>query len=334
MKRRDFVKYLSLFAGGLILSLSLVACKSDDSKSVRFGISTDIHHNIIHDAEKRLTEYLAEMEAQEVDFIIDLGDFCHPVEESEKFAEIWKSSTLEKYNALGNHEMDLGTKADFIQFVGMKNRYYSFDMGDFHFIVLDPNNLKIEGEYIPYENANFYKPGDQRSHVDPEQLEWLKKDLEQTDLTCIVFSHQSFDNEGSSKAGQVREILEEANKSAGFQKVVAAFNGHDHTDYTSNINGIHYVHINSMSYIWVGDNYMYPERFSEEINRKRPNLKKTVPYLDPLFALVTIDENTIRIEGRETSFMPPGPEELGMNLEEMRSPKVPKISDRILSYER
>lgn len=334
MKRRDFVKNISLIAGGVTISYNLGACLPVNAP-ISFGISTDIHNDIIHDGELRLKTFLAEMESKQVDFVIDLGDFCHPVEESKKFAGLWKSSNLKKYNTLGNHDMDLGTKQDFMDFVGMKKKYYSFDNGDFHFIVLDANNLKIGGEYIAYSHANFYKPSEQRAHVDPDQLEWLKEDLGKTKKMCIVFSHQSFENKNACQNQQeVRAIFEEANKEAGFQKVIAAFSGHDHTDYSKEINGIHYVQINSMSYNWVGEKYKCTERFSDEINKKRPNLEKTIPFKDPLFAHVTVGNGTIKIEGVESSFIEPGPEELGMDLNEKENPFVPKISDRTLTVKK
>ncbi|MCT4589493.1 MAG: metallophosphoesterase [Carboxylicivirga sp.] len=332
MDRRNFVKNMSLLAGGVVLSYPALA-KSGRSGSVKFGISTDIHNDIIHDGEQRLKKYLVEMKSNNVDFIIDLGDFCHPVEESKQFAKIWKASPLEKYNVLGNHDMDLGTKNDFMRFVGMEKRYYSFDKGDFHFIVLDPNNLNTDGRYIPYEHANFYKPTEQRAHVDPEQLEWLTEDLEQTDKLCIVFSHQSFENAGACQnQEEVRQIFEKANLKSGHPKVIAAFNGHDHTDYAKEINGIHYVQINSMSYKWVGNKYKYPERFSDDINKKRPYIDKTIPFKDPLFACVTISNGKIVVEGVESSFIEPGPEDLGMDLSERQNPFVAKISDRKLKY--
>ena len=333
MKRRDFVKNISLLSGGVVLSYPAFA-NTKGKDTVKFGISTDIHNDIIHDGETRLTKYLADMKAQKVDFMIDLGDFCHPVNESKTFAEIWKESPLEKYNVLGNHDMDLGTKDDFMRFVGMEKCYYSFDKGDFHFIVLDPNNLYVNGRYIPYANANFYKPSEQRAHVDPEQLEWLKKDLEQTNKQSLVFSHQSFENKGACQNQDiVRTIFENANKNAGYQKVIAAFSGHDHTDYAREINGIHYVQINSMSYKWVGNKYKYPERFSEEINKKRPNIDKTIPYKDPLFACVTIGAGKIIVNGVKSSFIKPDPQELGMDLSGRTKPFTAEISDRKLKYE-
>ena len=99
----------------------------------------------------------------------------------------------------------------------MPGRYYSFDKGDFHFIVLDGNNLFDEGKYIPYNKANYYVDSRKRAFMDPEQMEWLKKDLAATTKRCILFSHQSIDR-AMNNGYDVRDILEAENKRAGLQK--------------------------------------------------------------------------------------------------------------------
>lgn len=333
MKRREFVKNLSVVTGGIFLSRFVTGCNIS-SDVIRFGISSDIHKDIMHDASWRLKSYLKEAKKQNVDFIIDLGDFCHPTLENNDFLKIWDEMDLKKYRVLGNHDMDKGSKQDFMNYVGMDQRYYSFDQGNFHFIVLDPNNLLIDGKYVPYGHANFYRPTEQRAHVDPQQLEWLRRDLENTDKHCLVFSHQSFENPTACQnRAKVREIFESANKLCGFKKVVAAFSGHDHTDYAKEINGICYVQINSMSNQWVGDKHKCPQRFSPEINKNNPYLQYTTPYKDPLFAIVTINNGEINIDGIQSSFIEPGPDKIGLESGIFcNMPLVARVSDRVLKY--
>ena len=52
--------------------------------------------------------------------------------------------------------------------------------------------------------------------MDPEQLEWLRKDLMSTDKRCILFSHQSIDTEMENRE-QVQRVLEEVNEKSGFK---------------------------------------------------------------------------------------------------------------------
>ena len=47
-------------------------------QTVKFGVFTDLHLEIMHDGERRLTEFLDRMKKENVDFIIQLGDFCYP----------------------------------------------------------------------------------------------------------------------------------------------------------------------------------------------------------------------------------------------------------------
>jgi calcineurin-like phosphoesterase family protein len=333
MNRRSFLKNISFAFGGLALS-SNTACTAFQNKELKFGLSTDIHKDIMNDANQRLEAFITHARHQNVDFIIDLGDFCHPTEENKGFVDIWNSWSGAKFNVLGNHDMDKGTKQDFMDFVGMKEKYYSFDQGDFHFVVLDPNTLKIDGEYIPYEHANFYKPQEQRAYIDPQQLEWLEQDLQSTNKHCIIFSHQSFENPASCKnQKQVRELFEKENRRAGFHKVAAAFSGHDHSDYSKEISGIHYVQMNSMSYSWVGDKYKCPERFPEEVNEAYPLMKYTLPYKEPLYAVVTIKDGHIGIKGVDGTFIEPGPEDVGLSEGTANGlPLAAKISDRTLSF--
>ena len=200
------------------------------------------------------------------------------------------------------------------------------------FVVLDPNNLLHEGKYIPYGHANFYLPSEQRTYVDPEQLNWLRKDLTQTNLPCIIFSHQSMENRTACQNQEkVRTILEEVNAQSTHPKVIAAFSGHDHTDYVKTINDIHYIQINSMSYKWVGSKYSHLDRFSGDINKKKPQLRNTLPYRDPLYALVSIGQGKIDILGLRSDFIKPGPEDLGIDLSLSNKPMVPYISDYQLS---
>ncbi|WP_435895878.1 hypothetical protein [Oceaniferula spumae] len=88
--------------------------------------------------------------------------------------------------------MDKGSKADIQKLWGINKRYYDFDLNGWKFIVVDMNNIKKDGQYIPYANANFYVNGSMRSWPDPEQLEWLDETLEKTNLPVLIYTHQPF----------------------------------------------------------------------------------------------------------------------------------------------
>ena len=125
--------------------------------------------------------------------------------------------------------------------------------------------------------------------ISQEQLDWLEKDLDQTQLPTIVFCHQGLDNDfgGIYNGTQSRLVLERANEKAGFNKVQVVFSGHHHQNYHNLINDIHYVQINSMSYQWLGDKYK-KVRYSEAVDETHPWIKYTAPYKDPIWADVEI----------------------------------------------
>lgn len=312
----------------LLVCLGFAACQKE-TKPVTFAVVSDLHQDIAHDAEERLSTFLRAANDNQVDFIIELGDFCMPKEENKPFLKRWQDYAGEKYMLLGNHDMDNCSKEEVMQFIGMNNRYYSFDKGDFHFIVLDPNNIYDGEKYIPYENGNYFGYGEKVSYVDPEQVEWLKKDLQSTDKRCIIFSHQSFECSSQNRE-DIRKIFEDENLRAGYKKVAVAFSGHDHTNYMKEINGIAYIQINSASNQWVGEKYACPERFSDEINQKRPALKYTLPYKDALYGIVTLTGDGMQLKGVKSEFIAPGPEELGIT--DRPQPLVPWIEDLQLTF--
>lgn len=312
----------------LMICLGVCSCQKE-TKPISFAVISDIHQDIAHDAEQRLNTFLQTAAEKQVDFIIELGDFCMPKEANKPFLSLWTNYAGEKHMVLGNHDMDNCTKEEFIQFTGMRDRYYSFDKGDFHFIVLDPNNIYDGETYTPYQNGNYYIAEEKISFVDPEQIDWLKKDLQATGRRCIIFSHQSLECSAQNRE-EIRKILEEENQRAGYKKIPVAFSGHDHTNYMKEINGIAYVQINSASNQWVGEKYACPERFSDEINQKRPAVKYTLPYKEALYGIVTLTGKGLDLKGIKSQFVAPGPDELGIT--DRAQPLVPWIEDLQLSF--
>jgi predicted phosphohydrolase len=319
------MKFLNLIV--LLLFLSIISCSKD--KKIRFAVCTDVHQDIIYDAPDRIKSFVKEAKNRKVDFIIQLGDFCFPINENKAFIDIWNSFPGEKYHVLGNHDMDRSSKQETMNFWGMKRPYYSFDKGAFHFIVLDPNFILLKDTYIDYENGNYFAHPKTKAIIPPDQVEWLKRDLSKTNKLVVVFSHQQLIGHGGVRnKEEIRKILEDANISK--QKVIACFNGHRHDDNHKVINGIHYIEINSMSYKWVGEKNARKERFSEEINAFRPELKNTIPYAKAIYGIVEIDPaGSLTIKGKHGEFIPPGPEELGIKEESRQSPS---ISDRHLKF--
>ena len=329
MKRRSFLAA----SGTAALSLVLPVAPTGRSESITFGLVADAHQDIMHDAEPRLEAFVAAAKTRNTAFNIQLGDFCFPIRENQHFLSIWEQYQGPKYHVLGNHDMDKSTKAGTRDFWGMEANHYSFDAGGYHFVVLDANFLNLEGTFVDYANANFYIDSGHRTWIHPEQIEWLEGDLAATDLPTLVFSHQGLMHDiwGVKNRTAVQQKLEEANEKAGFTKVMACFNGHNHVDSHRCVNGIHYLEMNSLSYQWLGEKYQCFTRYSKDLYEKRPILSKVAPFEDPLFAFISLADGEIRIEGRQSKWLGPSPQELGLPRGFYATPFTPAISDRALS---
>jgi len=263
---------------------------------------------------ERLEAFMDAMARQDVDFIIQLGDFNYAKEESRECLDLWESFDGPRYHVLGNHDMDFKAKEEVLDLWSMPARFYSFDIGGFHFVVLDRNNLNIDGRFEPYSKGNYYVDQSRRGWADPVQLEWLKDDLARTNKPSVIFVHQGLgmnpiENPVQDPRGQIQAVFEEANRRAGQTRVSACFSGHHHIDRYNLLNGIHYTWINSASYYWVGKEY-----------------GQMVPYTDSLFAAVTLRTGgSIDIEGRRSTWEAPSPEDRGFpGADEL----TPYISDR------
>jgi len=283
----------------------------------RFGAIADVHQDIIHDAPMRIGAFVEAMRAAKADFIIQLGDFCQPLETNRAFLSAWNTFNGPRYHVLGNHDMDGGaTRERTTAFYGMPGRHYTFDAGGFVGIVLDAN--EPGGKAVGYFRF-----------VGAEQLGWLERTLASATKPALVFIHQPLDDPGGvENAADVRAVLERA----GPGRVMGTIAGHLHLDYVRVIGGLPYVQINSASYFWLGDAGKSTAYLPAEAHAARRMLQYVAAYRDPLWALVDVDPaaGEMRIQGRATSWIgPSAPERAAMaptqrNVEHIR----PAISSR------
>lgn len=347
MKRKVFLRNMIYGLGGVTL-LGACSGKSEavprvdtptpdpikTSGKVRLGIITDVHHDFFPDAEERLSKFIRAAEAAQVDFIIQLGDFVYPAVKNTSFVNIWNSFKGKKYHALGNHDMDAGTKSAFMSFVGHNlGAHYSFDAGGFHFVVLDNNFIKQGNTYVDYANKNYTNyAGSAIAHVSPSQIEWLREDLSKTDKPSILFSHQPLNN-SISNSQEVLGLIREENKKG--KKVIAAFSGHLHKNWSMAVDDVHHVQINSASYFYVNPEHpKYYGRYPKDVEDKYPILPQMAPYDDSLFAIVEIDgpSRTLNIEGRNANFMPPSPYDLGYYTNQGQTSPSSNVDSRALKF--
>ena len=242
-------------AGTALGSLSCVPghLSTRHRRPVRFGIVTDCHYadaepagtRFYRESLDKLSECVARMNAEGVDFLIELGDFKDqdrpPVEDRtlqhlRRIETVFGGFNGPRYHVLGNHDMDSLSKRQFLEHVvntGVDpgRSYYSFDVRGLHGVVLDAN-YRADGS--DYDHGNFDWTD---ANIPPHELDWLRQDLAASHRSTIVFVHQLLDGTGPvyvKNAPEVRQVLQDSGR------VLAVFQGHHHEGAYSCIEGIHY----------------------------------------------------------------------------------------------
>jgi alkaline phosphatase len=248
--RRDFLK-----ASGLTLSAGAIAplLGGCSSKPVLIGLLTDVHYadrdtrgsRHYRDSLAKVAAAVETFNGHGVDFVVHMGDLIDSGDGSVE-SELKNLQTIEvefskcrapRHYVLGNHCVDLLSKAEFAAHSAAKAEHYSFDSGAWHFVILDSCFTK-DGD--PYARKNFHW---QDANIPGSQLDWLRDDLHAADRPVIVFVHQRLDDiekYGVKNREAVRAVLEESGK------VFAVFQGHSHKNEWHQIADIHYVTLRAM----------------------------------------------------------------------------------------
>ncbi|MBX7246671.1 MAG: metallophosphoesterase [Candidatus Sumerlaeaceae bacterium] len=231
MKRRDLLKMAGglaagTVAGGLLGSKAIAATNSasTDGKAkkrvYRIAHITDVHVKPEARSPEGMVAALQHIRNQpdQPDVIFNGGDLIMDALAAtrERTKIQWDlakkiladETKLPIENCIGNHDIWAwgggktdGTEADFLygkewalDELMMEKPYRSFDRAGWHFIVLDTVQTRPGG-------------GGYSAHLDDEQFEWLKADLEKTPATTpvFVFSHIPIINVGSYFFGKNTE---------------------------------------------------------------------------------------------------------------------------------
>lgn len=277
----------------LVLSIGASLCVSVmGAELLRIGIVTDVHahdteapveHKVMTNYAERLTAFVDAMNAWPADAVIELGDFVNGAfvlgadygdptripQILDNAVAVFSGLESPTHYVLGNHDLYDLSKDEFLAAVGGDARYYSFDLGGFHFVILDAEYNDPAGDDFDHVFMRV------KCRIPQHELDWLRDDLAQTDLPTIVCVHQPLDSEFDANAGgppvvnnqEVRQLLSESGD------VIAVFQGHDHDNVYQLIDGIHYV------------------TFAAMVDHTEPT--------PPTYAQVTLDPDTrvIRIEG-------------------------------------
>jgi predicted phosphodiesterase len=295
MTRRDLIRQGAFGFGAMIapswIPLSIEPAKR---KPLRLAVITDLHHGLAPDAMSRLRTFATEVRRRDnFDIVIQMGDFCYSQPDSADCIRTFKDLPHPKLHVLGNHDMDKCDKAIAMAHVGMPSRYGAYDVGDYRFVVLDLNHFKKDGKLFDYANGNYFTDNATHNWADPEQLDWLAKELRHSKKPVILFCHQPL---GFAEPGQpippeqveVLTVITDAKKENPHGAVSVCLFGHLHVDRLEHYAGIPCLCVNSASYFW-GDG-MYP-------------------YSKPLFSFMEITaDGRLIIEGVQANFVKPPPQ--------------------------
>jgi len=179
--------------------------------------------------------------------------------------------------------------------------------------VLDCNFVRDrDGKDVDWSPKRSYE-----GRVSAEQVDWLKADLANTLHPTVIISHQGFGPKASGgvvpNGAEIRAVIAAANHREKGGKVVLCMHGHNHLDGATTVEGVHYLQINSASYLWVGEQF-----------------GRMAPYVDPLFAFMELDPaGSIRLIGRKSTFRKPTPAERGYP---DANAVTASIADRVLRF--
>lgn len=244
--RRAFLQQGTLcLAGAVGIDRGMLFAESEED-CLKIGLITDLHYadkppagtRFYRETPDKLAEAAALFEQRETDFVVELGDLIDAADAVETELHYLKTIHREfsaiskdRHYVLGNHCVDTLTKTEFLDEVGQAQSYYSFDRGEFHFIVLDAC-FRSDGEPYGRKNSKWTD-----ANVPAAEVEWLRADLQSNRRKTIVFAHQRLDvsnDHGVKNCQEIRTVLEQAGN------VLAVFQGHSHQNDLNQINGIHY----------------------------------------------------------------------------------------------
>lgn len=315
LNRRKFL--VNAINAGVVISFPqlVVHALSTLRRTVKVGVITDLHQDIMHDGEYRLRSFLDDINRSKIDALLQMGDFAYPGYKNKQVIDMFNKGHQQKMHVIGNHDTDAGyTKDQCVSYWGMPNRYYTHMVGGICFIILDAND----------QGSPSYKGG-YPSFIGKEQVDWLARTLKEIQAPIVIVSHQPLAGVSAvDNAAEIQELLSEH-----ADKILLALNGHTHINAAFEVGGINYVHINSASYYWVGGKYMH-ESYPKELVGGHEWIAYTCPYKDPLFSMLTIDpiKFTVTIKGRSSKWVGKSPQELGyerpasISNEEMISPLI------------
>lgn len=207
----------------ILLSATGLVTAENHNTPIRFAILGDRTGSVVDGVYESI---VAEIERMKPDFVMTVGDMIEgPVTDSaecvrrwEEYFKIVEQFSMPIHYTPGNNDIETKIMATMYQHY-LGNPYYSFDVNDIHFTIIDNSRW------------DFVKD------CPPEQLAWIKDDLRkaQSARYRLVFAHKPFwyNNLPFGREDMLHNILVE-------NKVNNVFCGHFHTYFSAKYDSVTY----------------------------------------------------------------------------------------------
>lgn len=233
-------------------------------------IFSDIHYlderpeKLTFRLNRKLTQYsieilnklISKINRSKPDLAICLGDliedkFNHDID-IENYKYVWNKLgdiQVPFYSVIGNHDLrTMNSRKELEEIMEYENATFSFDLNKYHFIILSTDIREDLGG----DDGGVYK-----AHcISEKDIKWLKNDLENNELPCIIFTHfglaedKQIGNYWFEKEPE-KGLLNNRNKIKNLIKnddnVIAIFSGHQHWTKKLNEDGKDYYVLGSLT---------------------------------------------------------------------------------------
>lgn len=197
-----------------------------------------------HDIHSKIVEMIIEEDPL---FVINTGDIVSNGREIKDWESFFKiNNTMMRntpyYPVLGNHEKDSPYYFDFFDLPN-NERYYSFNVGDALFVILDSEGAQIsEPNYISDENSDKFWKNSFKEYFET-QKQWLDNLLEINKEAgfVFVFQHQPMYSIKKTRVEDTNNYRKFWGDFFERHNVQVFMNGHDHHYHHALKNGVHYI---------------------------------------------------------------------------------------------
>jgi Icc protein len=178
-------------------------------------------------------------------FAIHLGDLIEDagrdmdLQNFQTGVAAFAKSPVPMHHVIGNHDVINLSQDEICSFIEKDSLFYSFDLGEFHFIIL---------------HSDTHTPVRYPASIPQNQVDWLREDLAKNNKPTVVFTHFSLADQDLTgnpwfyrqpencfleNRFEIRRIFSTSGN------VIAVLNGHLHWNHIDHHDGIPYITVQS-----------------------------------------------------------------------------------------